>query len=663
MTARPLLAPDPVPRPFLLLEAGGWQPDQVVAGELEAERVERRALGDDPLPDLLERPTVLITTTAWLRAFDPAKLAPYVDRGLALVVEGDPASRDVPDDIPAHMLAAYLAPPAGPRRVLIALRAAFRESEARRDARDARAQTADRASEVTDLTETGIRLLTERDHDALLDLVLAQARRLTRADAASLYLVDTDESGVRTLRFELSHNESRPDIRLEQFTLPLDDSSLAGYAARSGRPLAIADVYRLPADVPYRFNRTFDRQSGYRTKSVLTIPMPNHLGETVGVLQLINRKPDSVATFADADDVARRALPFSERTVALARSLAGQAAVSIENAHLHASIERLFEGFVKASVLAIEARDPTTSGHSERVATMTCQLAEAVDRVQDGVFAPVRFSREQMRELRYAGLLHDFGKVSVRERVLVKACKLYPEGLDLIEQRHAFLVRTAEWRFERERAAWLERHGRTGYDGHVRTLRLQLDQERERLRRFLAAVHAANQPTILPAGDFEALDELATATYTDIDGELRPFLTGDEVRSLSVRQGSLDDDEWVEMRRHVSHTFDFLRNIPWTRDLRGVPHIALGHHEKLDGSGYPRGLSGAEIPLQTRMMTIADIFDALTAADRPYKKAVPVETALDVLHDDVAQGRLDGDLLEIFVRAGVHTAGGRAARR
>jgi response regulator RpfG family c-di-GMP phosphodiesterase len=264
-----------------------------------------------------------------------------------------------------------------------------------------------------------------------------------------------------------------------------------------------------------------------------------------------------------------------------------------------------------------------------------------------------------MRELRYAGLLHDFGKVGVREKVLVKAKKLHPAALLQVEQRHQFLLRSAELRYERERADWLERNGQEGYDAYLATLKDRLMRERARLERFIRSVHRANEPTVLPGPDEPGLEEFERATYIGPDGQPLPFLTADELRSLAVRQGSLDDDEGVEMRRHVTHTFDFLRNIPWTSDLMGVPNIAHGHHEKLDGSGYPRGLAGAEIPIQTRMMTIADIFDALTAADRPYKKAVPVARALDVLSEDVRQGRLDGDLFSLFVEARIHETGGR----
>lgn len=646
--------------PLLLLHTSSWRPDPI-AGALAAERVEARPIND--LSEVLpaERPTVLLLDRQALERFGVPALAALVDAGLGIVLIGEAQSADVPDAIPAHILSAYVTPPTGPRLLLIGLRAAFREAAARREARHAIAETADRTTEVTDLTELGIRLLTERDPDALLRLILTQARRVTRADAGSLYLVDTTADQKRHLVFKVTQNDSRPDIKFSEFTIPIDGTSLAGHAAFTGLPLVLDDVYALKPGAPFVFNRSFDERHGYRTKSVLVIPMPNHTGEVIGVLQLINRKPDLRMTFANAQDAEQRSLPFDRRTVGLARSLAGQAAVSLENSLLYASIERLFEGFVRAAVTAIEQRDPATSGHSERVATMTCALAQVADRARSGVFAPVRFTPEQLRELRYAGLLHDVGKVGVREQVLVKAKKLFPDGLALIEQRYAYLVRSLEWRLATERAEHLEAQGRDGYEALLADHAGRRARQMALLDRFRATVHHANEPTILPEGDFETLEEFARLAYDALDGTPLPFLTGREIRSLSVRQGSLDDDEWVEMRRHVSHTFGFLSTIPWTRELQGVPTIAHGHHEKLDGSGYPLGLSGSAIPMQTRMMTVTDIYDALTAADRPYKRAVPAERALDVLREEVRQGRLDGDVFKLFVDAKVY-ASGREAR-
>ncbi|MGH7591016.1 MAG: HD domain-containing phosphohydrolase, partial [Gemmatimonadales bacterium] len=423
----------------------------------------------------------------------------------------------------------------------------------------------------------------------------------------------------------------------------------AGYAAAEGEPLVIDDAYSLPPDVEYSFNRSIDQRYGYRTRSMLSVPMLNHHGETIGVLQLINRKRALDAVLHSPEDADREVLAYSPPSVKLVKALAGQAGVSIENSQLYESIERLFEGFVKAAVTAIEQRDPTTSGHSLRVATMTVGLAHSVDHVRDGPYRSVSFSADQIRELRYAGLLHDFGKVGVREQVLVKAKKLYTADLTLIRQRHAFLQRTAQWRLEQQRADYLERNGRTGYDAHLRALRTAFEAESAGLDRFLKVVLDSNEPTVLAEGNFEQLQDLAERTYETIDGAVMPWLTDDEVRFLSIRKGSLDEAERLEIESHVTHTYWFLRNIPWTRELKGVPDIAHGHHEKLDGSGYPRHVRGEAIPIQTRMMTIADIFDALTASDRPYKRAIPLDRALGIMSDEVKAGMLDPGLFTVFV--------------
>jgi HD-GYP domain-containing protein (c-di-GMP phosphodiesterase class II) len=403
--------------------------------------------------------------------------------------------------------------------------------------------------------------------------------------------------------------------------------------------------------VEYTINRSFDERYGYRTKSMLVIPMKDHKDQIIGVVQLINRKRRFDAVLAAPADVEREVVPYSRRTVELVTALAGQAAVAIENSRLYEDIERLFEGFVKAAVLAIEQRDPTTFGHSGRVAGMTVSLAAVVDRAGDGPYRNVRFTREQLRELRYAGLLHDFGKVGVREQVLVKAKKLYGPSLELIRQRYAFLRRTAEREFWRKRAEYLEQSGRQGYDTFLGELQIAHAAELTELEHFVQVVEKANEPTVLPEGRFEELLELGRREYEDIRGARQPFLGPEELRFLTIRKGSLDETERQEIESHVTHTYNFLQRIPWTRELQHVPLIAFGHHEKLDGKGYPRRVAGEAIPIQTRMMTIADIFDALTAQDRPYKPAVPLERALDIMTQEVQGGQLDQELFRLFVAA------------
>ena len=634
---------------YLLLHPPRWRPDDV-APALETSRVEPRAVGqprDLAVGD--DRPTVFLLDPESRSSFPVDVMRAFVDAGGAIVALGREGETDVPEGLPTELLAGFLTYPTTPRRLLVAIRAGFREAAARAETARARGEAGQRAREIGELTRIGVALGTERDLKTLLDLILTQARRITQSDAGSLYLVENSDQGVKRLRFRLAQTFSKPEAPFVEFTIPVDRASLAGYCAVTGEPLVIDDAYFLPPDVEYTINRSFDERYGYRTKSMLVIPMKDHREEIIGVLQLINRKRTLDAVLTTPADVERQVVPFSKRTVELVTALAGQAAVAIENSRLYEDIERLFEGFVLAAVHAIEQRDPTTYGHSGRVAGMTVSLAEVVDQAPDGHYRNVRFTKEQVRELRYAALLHDFGKVGVREQVLVKAKKLYPPDLAFVRHRHAYIRRTAEREFWRKRTEFLEEHGKKGYAGFVEELDAEHGKELQDLDRFLEIVLKANEPTILPEGSFEELQAWGRRTYLGFDGATEPFLTPDEVRFLTIRKGSLDDSERLEIESHVTHTFQFLQRIPWTRELQQVPLIAYGHHEKLDGRGYPRRITAEAIPIQTRIMTISDIYDALTAQDRPYKRAVPLERALDIMSHEVKDGQLDAELFRLFV--------------
>ncbi|MGE5761756.1 MAG: HD-GYP domain-containing protein, partial [Gemmatimonadota bacterium] len=463
------------------------------------------------------------------------------------------------------------------------------------------------------------------------------------------------EADEQRLRFRLAQNSTLPYVPLVEFTIPIDRTSLAGYAAVTGEPLVINDAYLLPPDVEYTFNGSFDQRHGYRSRSMLIIPMKDHKGEIIGVLQLINRKRDPNARLTTLADVDREVILYSRRTIDLVTALAGQAAVSIENSRLYAQIERMFEGFVNAAVQAIEQRDPVTQGHSRRVATLTVSLAKTVDQTDRGRYGETRFTREQINEIKYAGLLHDFGKVGVREHVLTKAKKLYPGQLELIKQRHAFVQRTLQRDFWRQRAEFLEQQGAGGYQEFVARLDEDHRRELQQLDHFIAVVLQANEPSLLASESAADLAELGRRTYQDLSGQEQPLLTEQEMRYLTIRKGSLDDVEREQIESHVTQTYVFLQEIPWTNELIKIPEIAYGHHELMNGTGYPRKIAGPEIKVQTRMMTISDIYDALTAQDRPYKKAVPAPKALDIMDRElVRSGQLDADLFQMFVEAKVY---------
>jgi len=487
-----------------------------------------------------------------------------------------------------------------------------------------------------------------------LAMILTEARHLTDSDAGSLYLVEEEEGGTRTLHFLRSQNDSLPDLPRPEYSLAFDDTSLAGFVAFHGQHLVIEDAYDIPDSEPYSFNRSYDEKQGYRARSMLIVPMKDHRDTVVGVLQLINKKSDPGAVIRDELSSDRHVVGYELRDVELVQSLAGQAAVSIENVRLYEEIENLFEGFIKASVIAIDQRDPATSGHSVRVATLTCDIAEVADGATDGPFKDTQFSREQMRELRYAGLLHDFGKVGVREDVLVKSNKLPPVLLERIESRFDLIRRTLESDFHEQRAEHLLKHGRDDFDSFLESLEEEHERSRSQIDRFQDAIRESNVPRVLPEASTGILEDIATATFRNFADQEVPYVTREELRFLSIPKGSLDADERLQIELHVTHTYNFLRQIPWTTNLAHVADIAHGHHEKLDGTGYPRGIQASEIAIQTRIMTVADIFDALTASDRPYRKALSAQRATEILDMEAKAGMLDRDVVALVVDSGVH---------
>jgi HD-GYP domain-containing protein (c-di-GMP phosphodiesterase class II) len=522
---------------------------------------------------------------------------------------------------------------------------------------DARNRTA-AEHEREELNRIGIALSSTRDVNVLLELILAKTREITGADAGSLYIVETSgsENGLsgrqeRRLRFKLTQNDTK-QFPYSEFTLPMNENSMAGYAALHGEVIVHEDVYLIPLTRPYRFNATYDDDTGYRTRSVLTVPMKNARDEVIGVMQVLNRKRSPGIRLLTPADVEREVEPFPERAIRLAESLASQAAVAYENSQLYQNIHNLFEGFVNAAATAIEQRDPTTSGHSVRVTTMTLGLAEAVSRTQSGPYATVHFTIEQMKEIRYAALLHDFGKIAVREQLLVKARKLYPPQLDILRQRFDYLHQALEAeRAQQKLDALLACEKGVAQFPQIDQEFAAKQAELQEDWRFLVRT---NEATVLPEGQFGRLNDIARKVYLDPTGIKRSLLTPGEMISLSVRQGTLNEDERQEIESHVVHSFNFLTHIPWTQELRFIPWIVRAHHEKLNGKGYPYRLRGDEIPIQAQIMVICDVFDALCSADRPYKKAVPLNAALEILEAAAHRNEIDPELFRIFTDARIY---------
>ncbi|RYG70637.1 GAF domain-containing protein [bacterium] len=515
------------------------------------------------------------------------------------------------------------------------------------------------ARRLRHLSEIGLALSAERDIRRLLMMILSASRELTTSDGGTLYIVEKSPGGEKNLFFRASQNDS---ITVDtSMSFAVSTSSLAGYAAMKGEIMRFDDVYHLDESKDYKFNRKFDDDHGYRTKSVLIVPLKDHNSEVIGVLQLINRKRRREILLRDAETVESEVVPFDDEMLELAETLASQAAVALNNTLLLQEIEELFEALVVAASSAIEDRDPSTSGHSRRVTSLTLALAQAVNETDEGPFREAYFSPAQMKELRYAALLHDFGKIGVRENVLVKSHKIEPARFEAVQNR--ILALRGQWQNDAARAQLAILRDSTLPDTAKNAAIDAIENETNgrvvQLDTDLKTVTALNDPTMdpLPNDAWEealrTLERLLQLNYTTPDGDVLPVLQPDEHLALQVRRGTLTQDEFRQIQDHAQMSYEFLKQIPWTTPLEKVPIIARSHHERSDGSGYPQGLTAAEIPTGAKLMAIADVYDALTASDRPYKRAMAPERAIQILGFEAKAGKIDPDALKIFVEKGI----------
>lgn len=494
-----------------------------------------------------------------------------------------------------------------------------------------------RRQRMHQLNEISLALTGQMSQQDLLQTILSEARRIGGCEAGSLFLVDSTGE-EKCLVFKLAQNDA-VDFPVVETRLPLTAGSIAGYVATTGKELNIQDVYRLPPDTPYEFNRSFDENNGYRTQSILALPMRDHRERVVGVLQFINRinRGDGVV------------VPFGEETAEVLRAIASQAAVSLQKNALLEDINQLFESFVQASVKTIEQRDPSTSGHSFRVAETTVGLLKALPKTPD--FKDLSISEAHVREVRYAALLHDFGKIGVPEAILVKANKLSDERLEIL--RYRFEMQKERLRYRAlEQELDLLHHARIDVEVARRRIHRELEKQLSVLDQYYEWVSQANNPAVVDGGSFEHLDEIRAYAFTEFDGSVGGVITDQDVLALGVRRGSLTPDERRQIEAHVVYTTEFLSVLPWPPELAGVPEIAGAHHERMDGTGYPRGLVGEQIPLASRVMAVCDVYDALTAMDRPYKPAMSMDAAFGILQDEATRGLLDQSLVDIFINSG-----------
>ena len=504
------------------------------------------------------------------------------------------------------------------------------------------------------LNGIGAALSRERDIDRLLENILEAAKTITGADGGTLYSVTDDQSALKfeilrtdSLGISLGGTTGKPiDLPL----LPLrtadggpNDSLVAAHAAIHDRTVNIADAYSA-AGFDFSGTRAFDQRTGYRSQSFLTVPMKNHDLELIGVLQLINaRDPETgeVITFSQADQ-------------SLAESLASQAAIALTNRLLITQLERLFESFVNLINLAIDEKSPYTGGHCQRVPALTMMLAEAVDATREGPLAAFKMSDRDRYELKMAGLLHDCGKITTPVHVVDKATKLQTiyDRIGLVDTRFEVLKRDAELAALRRQLAL-----RPVVDARAEGQELQalqhdihaLEEDREFLRRCNTGTEAMR-----PEDQQRVRDIAAMRHWRNPQGVQTSFLTAEEVENLTIRSGTLNQAERDTINYHIVATIKMLETLPWPRHLQNVPEYAGGHHERMDGKGYPRGLTREQMSLQARMMGIADIFEALTAADRPYKSGMTLSQALAIMCRMRDNGHIDPDLFEVFVRERVY---------
>jgi len=500
------------------------------------------------------------------------------------------------------------------------------------------------------LNEIGAALSHERNLERLLERILLAAKQITHADGGTLYRMTEDG---QHLRFEIVRTDSLkiafggttgeplsskfPDLPLHTEAGEPNNSMVAAYSALTLKTVNIADAYTT-AGFDFSGTRAFDARTGYRSQSFLTVPMKNHENTVIGVLQLINA----------LDPVSGEVRAFSNADQRLAESLASQAAIALTNRQLISQLEGLFESFIQLINTAIDEKSPYTGGHCQRVPELTMMLAEAVNATTEGPLADFSMSDKDRYELKIAGLLHDCGKVTTPVHVVDKATKLQTifDRIHLVDTRFEVLKRDAEIRMW-QRIAQGESES-VARDELSRQL-AQIDSDRAFLRQSNVGGEAMRPE------DQERVARIAASYHwVNEQGEDVPFLSADEVENLSIRAGTLTGPEREIINHHIVATIKMLESLPWPRHLKSVPEYAGGHHERMDGKGYPRGLTRDQMSVQARIMGIADIFEALTARDRPYKDGMKLSQALDILRKFRDGGHIDPDLFDVFMNSRVY---------
>jgi len=512
-------------------------------------------------------------------------------------------------------------------------------------------------NQISNMSAIGLALSKEKDMDKLLEMILLEAKRISNADGGTLYMMTDDQRLKFSIMITDSLNihmggTSGKEIPFYPVKLYMDDGQpnktmIAANAGLTGDTINIPDAYKAKG-FDFAGTKAFDEKTGYRSKSFLTVPLKNHEDEIIGVLQLLNAQ----------DIKTKKVIPFSDSVQKSVEALSSQAAVAITNKNLIKDLEVLFESFIKLIASAIDAKSPYTGGHCSRVPEITMMLAESVNEINDGPFAGIQFTDKEMYELKIAAWLHDCGKVATPEAVVDKGTKLETiyDRIHTVATRFEVLKRDEEIKYLKKQLkiqkddSLIENQKKEALK-KARTLYLKRIKQQEDDKSFIEESNVGGE--FMSQDRKDRVNKIASYRWKD-NGSPKPFFSEDEIYNLCISRGTLTPEERKIINDHIVVTIDMLEQLPYPKHLRNVPEFAGGHHEKLDGTGYPKGLNHSEMSVQAKIMAIADIFEALTARDRPYKKGKTLSQAMRILGFMKNDAHIDTELFEVFVKEKIY---------
>ena len=512
-------------------------------------------------------------------------------------------------------------------------------------------------NQISNMSAIGLALSKEKDMDKLLEMILLEAKRISNADGGTLYMMTDDQRLKFSIMITDSLNihmggTSGKEIPFYPVKLYMDDGQpnktmIAANAGLTGDTINIPDAYKAKG-FDFAGTKAFDEKTGYRSKSFLTVPLKNHEDEIIGVLQLLNAQ----------DIKTKKVIPFSDGVQKSVEALSSQAAVAITNKNLIKDLEVLFESFIKLIASAIDAKSPYTGGHCSRVPEITMMLAESVNEINDGPFAGIQFTDKEMYELKIAAWLHDCGKVATPEAVVDKGTKLETiyDRIHTVATRFEVLKRDEEIKYLKKQLkiqkddSLIENQKKEALK-KARTLYLKRIKQQEDDKSFIEESNIGGE--FMSQDRKDRVNKIASYRWKD-NGSPKPFFSEDEIYNLCISRGTLTPEERKIINDHIVVTIDMLEQLPYPKHLRNVPEFAGGHHEKLDGTGYPKGLNHSEMSVQAKIMAIADIFEALTARDRPYKKGKTLSQAMRILGFMKNDAHIDTELFEVFVKEKIY---------